>query len=262
MALSLEKRSSIAEVSLVKSLTKAKASGHELGEVSAQVILVFDYSGSMAPYFARGEVQELAERALGLALPLDDDGNIQVFPFHHEAFEPFVVDAGNYAGAVDDWRYRRGRFAPSAAKSKGLFRRAVAATPSGERLMGGTDYSVVIDAVLRYITDNKMAEPGQPPVFVLFQTDGGTSNVAKVEQQLRQAASLPVFWQFLGLGHSTGFLDILDRLPNRVVDNVGKYGVPSVKNTDDEEFYDGVTGEFVTQWIPAARAAGVLKDQS
>lgn len=259
MAISLDKRSALAEVSLVKALTKAAKDGIDLGEVKAQVILVFDYSGSMSAFYRSGEVQELTERVLGLALPLDDDGTIQVFPFDHRAHESFTVNAGNYAGIVDDWRFQLGQFAP-APVTTGLFKRKV--QPSGsERGMGGTEYSVAIDKVLDFAREEGMLDPGQPPVLVLFQSDGGTGNPEGVKRLLTDAASLPIFWMFLGLGNNTGFLDVLNNMPGRVVDNVGAVGVASIKGTPDEEFYDKVTDEFVTKWIPEARRLGILKDQ-
>lgn len=251
MGVSLDKRAATAEVSLVKALTKAAKDGIDLGEVKAQVILVIDYSYSMEDFYGSGEVQELAERSLGLALPLDDDGNIQVFPFDSKAHEPFVVDATNFVGAIDDWRNQRGRFKPKRLFGGG----------GGRRPMGGTNYSIAIDKVLDFARAEGMLDPGQPPLYVIFQTDGGTENPDAVKKQLTAAASLPIFWQFLGLGHHTGFLSMLDTLPGRVVDNVGAVGVASIKGTPDEDFYDKVTEEFITKWIPAARQQGILKDQ-
>lgn len=257
----LQKRAADAEVSLVKQLVKAEEQGHDLGEVTAQVILVFDHSGSMERFFTQGEVQELAERTLGLALPLDDDGNIQVFPFDHRAYDPFVVDAQTYPGAIDDWRNQRGRFAPAPAGKRGLFRRTGAAEESGPRQMGGTDYSVVINKVLDFAREEGMLHPGKPPVFVLFQTDGSPNNPGEVQRLLAAASMLPVFWQFLGLGYNTSFLSVLDDLPGRVVDNVGLTSVPSIVATESGTFYDKVTEEFVTKWIPAARSAKILLDR-
>jgi hypothetical protein len=266
VTISLEKRSADATDAIVVNLQKAAAKGHDLGEVTAQVILVFDYSGSMARFFERGEVQELTERILGLSLPLDDDGNIQVFPFDHRAYEPFVVDAGSYSGVIEDWRHERGRFGSGQQQppKRGLFKRRepVLTGPSRRaRLndMGGTDYSVVIEKILTYTAEEGMLDAGKPPVFVLFQSDGGTNDPDKTQKLLTTAANLPIFWQFLGLGSSTGFLSTLDNLPGRVVDNVGKTSVPSVKGTAADEFYQDITREFVTEWLPAVRGAGILR---
>ena len=267
MAVDLSKRSGDATVSLLKHLTTAQASGHDLGEVTAQVVLVFDHSASMRPFYDRGDVQELTERVLGLSLPLDDDGQIQVFPFDHQAYEPFTVDANTYPGVIDRWRQGDtvASDAPQPARRRFFGGRVTSNTttqPTARpRQMGGTDYSPVIDAVLKFAKSEGMLRAGQPPVFVLFQTDGGTEHAQAAQDRLVAAAKLPIFWQFLGLGSNTSFLSVLDNLPGRVVDNVGLTSVPSVNGTDPVEFYDRVTEEFVTKWIPAARAAGILKDR-
>ena len=261
MAVDLSKRSGDATVSLLKHLTTAQASGHDLGEVTAQVVLVFDHSASMQSFYDRGEVQELTERVLGLSLPLDDDGTIQVFPFDDQAYDPFTVDANTYPDVIDRWR--RGDVVASPPARRRFFGgRITSNTATHPRPMGGTDYAPVIDAVVSFAKSEGMLRSGQPPVFVLFQTDGGTSRPAAAQQRLTDAAKLPIFWQFLGLGSHTSFLSVLDDLPGRVVDNVGLTSVPSVNGTDPVEFYDRVTEEFVTKWIPAARAPGILKDRS
>ena len=265
MAVDLSKRSGDATVSLLKHLTTAQASGHDLGEVTAQVVLVFDYSASMQSFYDRGEVQELTERVLGLSLPLDDDGQIQVFPFDHQAYDPFTVDANTYPGVIDRWRQGGALASPPARRrffGGRVTSNAATQTTARPRQMGGTDYSPVIDAVIKFAKSEGMLRSGQPPVFVLFQTDGGTVRPTAAQQRLTDAAKLPIFWQFLGLGSHTSFLSVLDDLPGRVVDNVGLTSVPSVNGTDPVEFYDRVTEEFVTKWIPAARAAGIIRDQS
>src|SRR6478609_8666415 len=153
MSISLEKRSEAATISLTKVLQAAADKNQDLGEVSAQVILVIDRSASMIPFYSSGEVQELAERVLGLSMSgLDDDGNVQVFPFHHEALEPFVVDATNYSGAIERWRYE------DVPVGKGLFGKQK--TERRERQMGGTEYSAAIEAVVDYATSEGMLAHG------------------------------------------------------------------------------------------------------
>jgi hypothetical protein len=189
---------------------------------------------------------------LGLSMSgLDDDGNVQVFPFHHEALESFVVDATNYSGAIERWRYE-----DVPVGGKGLFGKQK--TERRERRMGGTEYTAAIEAVVDYATSEGMLAHGKPPVLVVFQTDGGSGNVHVVKQLLTQHASLPIFWQFLGLGSNTSFLDVLDNLPGRVVDNVGKCSFPKVSNIPDEEFYDTLISEFLPSWLPEARRLGIV----
>lgn len=240
MPISLDKRAEVATISLTKVLQAEAAKGVDLGELTANVILVNDYSASMSQRYdgAVNEVQELGERALGLSLSgLDDDGKVQVFFFDDKAYDPIEVTAKNYQGYVDRWR--KPKFKP-------------------QRRFGGTDYLPVIGKIIDYCTSKGMLAAGQPPVLVIFMTDGATANEAKIAQQLVAAASLPIFWQFLGLGYSPRFLQQLDTMGGRAVDNVGLFEIPGVLSLTDEEFYDKIIKEFVPQWVPAARAAGIL----
>jgi hypothetical protein len=124
--------------------------------------------------------------------------------------------------------------------------------------MGGTEYAAAINAVVQFVKTEGMLNAGKPPVLVVFQTDGGSASSGLDKQLLTQYANLPIFWQFLGLGNDTGFLDVLDKLPNRVVDNVGTCSFPKVSNVPDETFYDELVSEFLPKWLPAARAAGIV----
>lgn len=241
MGINLEKRSEIAKISLVKVLEAEAAKGNDLGELTANVILVNDYSGSMAYRYDGpvNEVQELGERALGLSLSgLDDDGKVQIFFFDHQAYDPIEVTAKNYQGYVDRWR--KPKFRP-------------------QRQFGGTDYLTVIDKILDYTTRKGMLNPGQPPVLVIFMTDGSTENENLITQRLVASRPLPIFWQFLGLGYTPQFLKKLNTMGGEDdIDNVGLFEIPGVLSLTDEEFYDKIIEEFFPKWLPAARAAGIV----
>lgn len=228
MTISLEKRTENAQAALINLLKAESEKGNDLGELTAQVILAIDYSGSMAGRFTNREVQELVERALGLSLAgLDDDGNIQVFFFHNDVFSPETVSVENYQGFVDNWA-RRHR-------------------------MGGTDYLPCIKAIRKFADKNGMLKKGKPPVLVLFVTDGATSNERRIQQELVDASGDPIFWQFLGLGYAPRFLQQLDTMGGRKTDNVGLFETANSQQMPDDQFYDKTIGEFFRQWLPAAR---------
>jgi len=240
MPISLDKRAEVATISLTKVLQAEADKGIDLGEITANVILVNDYSASMGQRYDGpvNEVQELGERALGLSLSgLDDDGKVQVFFFYDKAYDPIEVTAKNYQGYVDRWR-----------KPKFGMRRS----------FGGTDYLPVMNDIIKFCTKKGMLAAGQPPVLVIFMTDGATANEQQISQRLIEASKLPIFWQFLGLGYAPSFLKQLDTMGGRAVDNVGLFEVPGVLSLTDEEFYDKIIEEFLPQWLPAARAAGIV----
>ncbi len=238
MAISLEKRTENATGALISLLKKEEARGNDLGELTAQVILALDFSGSMEHrYRSRhgepSEVQELVERALALSLSgLDDDGDIQTFFFHGNVFNPEVVSEQNYRGFVDNWASRN--------------------------RMGGTDYLPCIQSIRQFAHRNGMTAKGKPPVFVIFVTDGETRNERKIQQELIGASGEPIFWQFMGLGYSPKFLEQLDTMGGRKLDNVGLFDVNNSQALSDDEFYGKTIEEFFGKWLPAARKAGVV----
>lgn len=251
--ISLEKRTEDAEASIVSLLKREQAKGIDLGELVAQVEIAIDFSASMAQRYKShdgqpAEVQTVVERALALSLSgLDDDGVVPVHFFHHDDFAPELVDRQNYAGFVDAW-----------ARS---------------HRMGATNYAPTIRNILAG-TDKKRrgglfghkraepdleAEKDAPPKFILFVTDGAPSDKSQTTKLLVEAAHRPIFWQFIGLGYSPSFLEKLDTMGNRVVDNVGLFEYHDTLAMSDTEFFDAIIGEFFTHWLPEARRLGITR---
>lgn len=254
MAVTLEKRTADAEASIVSLLKKQQAGGIELGDLVAQVEIAIDYSGSMASrYRGRGdepgEVQTVVERALALSLSgLDDDGVVPVHFFHSSDFPAELVDASNYQGFVDAW--------------------------ASKHRMGGTAYGPTIRNILGGTAKKKMfgrsapsgpdaatleAERDAAPKLVLFVTDGAPADRGQVERLLVEAAARPIFWHFIGLGYSPKFLQKLDTMGDRVIDNVGLTEYSNTLDMTDQQFFDDIIGEFFTQWLPEARRLGITR---
>lgn len=235
--ISLVKRTEAAEASLIDLLTKKEAEGKPLGDLTAQVIIAIDFSGSMefdGNRYNNGEVQGVVERALALSLSgLDDDGNIQVFFFDNRSYPAETVDQNTYQGFVDRWR-------------------------QGRR-MGGTNYTPVMNDIVAFADRNGMTAAGKPPIFVLFVTDGAPNDQSQTKKLLVQLANRPIFWQFLGLGYSPRFLKKLDEMGGRLVDNVGLTEMRNTLRMGDREYFDEVIAEFFSEWLPAARAAGITQ---
>jgi hypothetical protein len=214
-------------VSLVKtaavSLTKAGLTGQR-----AAVYLVLDHSGSMRPFYQSGAVQRLAEQALGLSANLDDDGTVPTGYFGSYAEAMFDVRLDNYAGIID-------RTHPLAH-------------------WGTTDYA----AAMRNVIDEHRQSGATDPGLVIFQTDGSPNDRAAAEKALRDASSLPIFFAFIGFGDNIHFLEKLDDLRGRKVDNASFFHAPNPAQVTDAELYDGITHEYAG-WLAAATAAGVVR---
>jgi stress response protein SCP2 len=198
----------------------------------AKVCLCLDISASMSRLFSSGKIDKLIERTLPLGLTFDDDGEVDVFLFgvKTHAFDP--ISANNYEG-----------FSKPALKK--------------HRLEGGTRYGEAMEAVRKFYAPD--FSDGLP-VFVFFVTDGSTQDQKKTLQMLKESSDEPIFWKFMGLtSPSQGkFLQILDDLPGRTVDNADYFNVQDPTKPTPEEFYDNVLEEF-PEWLRDARAAGILK---
>lgn len=252
--ISLEKRTEAAHGSLVSLLKAEQRKGIDLGELSAQVELVVDYSGSMKKRLRPSggdpsEVQVVVERALALALSgLDDDGVVPVRFFQDFVFDPVMITRDNYRGFVDEWtkHHKTGgtNFVPA-------MQAVLAEAPRPKRRLR--------DRLLGRADEQPPAEADLPPKLVLFVTDGAPNDRKQTVQLIKDCAHRPVFWQFIALGHKAEYVRNLDTMTGRLVDNVGLVEWEQTQTLDDTAFFDAVIGEFFTAWLPAARAQGITR---
>jgi hypothetical protein len=222
-----------ADNSRIVSLTKTAAvslTKHGLTTERAAVYLVLDHSGSMSPYYSDGSVQRLAEQALGLSANLDDDGAVPLIYFGSDVNQVDDVRIGNHAGIIN-------RTHPQVR-------------------WGSTDYA----AAIRYVVAEHQASEKDRglPALVIFQTDGEPDSRRDAEQALRDASRLPIFWSFVGFGGRVQFLEQLDTLPGRAVDNASFFHAARPHEVPDAGLYDGITREYA-QWLTAARQAGIVR---
>lgn len=199
-----------------------------LGSQRAAVQLVLDHSGSMSGYYADGSVQRLAEQALGLSVNLDDDGTVPVIFFGSHAEPASDARLDNYAGIIN-------RLHPAVR-------------------WGSTNYVAAMHAAI----NEYQASGASDPALVIFQTDGEPDDRGLAERALKAASSLPIFWAFVGFGGRVSFLEKLDDLRGRTVDNASFFHARDPHAVTDAALYDGITGEFAG-WLAAARAAGILR---
>ena len=196
----------------------------------AAVYLVLDHSGSMARYYQDGSVQRLAEQVLALSAHLDDDGVVPTVFFSWKAHPVVEIGLTDYQGRIDREQRACGR-------------------------MGTTNYASAMEAVIKHYRKSKAKDPA----FVVFQTDGEPDSRPAAEKAIRAAAGLPIFWQFVGFGHSFQFLKELDTMDGRQVDNAGFFPVghdPAAMK--DSVLFDRLMGEFPT-WLHAARGLGIVR---
>lgn len=219
-----------AATSMVDLTKKAAVSLQKAGLVGqrAAVYLVLDHSGSMTPFYRNGDVQRLAEQALGLSANLDDDGTVPVVYFGSHASQPFDVNLGDYQGIID-------RTHPTVP-------------------WGTTNYVAAMDTVAVHHKQSGASEPA----LVIFQTDGAPNDRRATEQALRAYSNGPIFWSFVGFGGRVTFLEKLDDLQGRAVDNASFFHAANPQAVSDEQLYDGITHEYAA-WLTAAKTAGIVR---
>lgn len=210
-------------------LTKTAAVSLEKTGLTGQraaVYLVLDHSGSMIPFYQNGSVQRLAEQALGLSANLDDDGLVPLVYFGSHVSQVGDVRLDSYQGIIN-------RTHPTIS-------------------WGSTNYAAAID----YIVDLHHGNP--TPGLVLFQTDGEPDSRPAAQDALREASRHPLHFAFVGFGSHVGFLQKLDDLRGRKVDNASFFHARDPHRVSDEQLYDGITHEYAG-WLAAASAAGIVR---
>lgn len=252
---SLDKRVAEQAPQLVNLVKQARVSLQKVGlqQHRARVCLCLDISGSMGALYRQGLVQAFAERILALACQFDDDGEIDVFLFGEKVHQPGAMGLANCRDYVQQATLRH-------------------------PLEGDTRYGRAMEAIrMFYFPDAKGGERSAPlrqalPVYVMFVTDGTTSDKGATEKQLRWSSLEPIFWQFMGIGKGKKlknkpfdpfaesdfpFLDKLDELPGRLIDNANFFSVSSPDEHTDTALYDLLMTEY-PGWLTLARRHGLL----
>lgn len=253
MSISLSKieQEAPALLSLAKQANEA-LSLRKLDAQRSKVALVLDYSGSMSGQYRSGAMQRLAERILALGTQMDDDGSIELFLFDSGASYAGDISVTDYQGSID--RLTRGR------------------------RMGTTNYAAAFDEVVKYYgfspaktgglgglfrksadTFAPLSSPANEPVFAVFLTDGSPDNKTAAVQAITRASYAPIFWQFLSIGsESMPFLEKLDDLDGRYIDNADYKPVGDVDRLSDTQLYNLLLDEY-PGWVAEERRRGQIR---
>lgn len=226
-----------------------------LTEHRAKVAICLDISGSMYSLYNSGKIQRLAEKVLALACHFDDDGKIDVFLFGERAHHADEMGIDNFP----DFTQRLLKQYP---------------------LEGGTSYGKAMKMLRNFyfpleISANKpRVTKADLPVYVIFITDGNTSDPDETKRQVKGSSYEPLFWQFMAIGKTKksakskgffanllasdfSFLEELDDLPDRFLDNADFFSVEDPEEISDTELYDLMMAEY-PQWLKQAHQKQML----
>lgn len=256
-----------------------------LDEHVAKVALILDISQSMYKLYKQGKVQNLAERVLAASTVFDDDGAIDVFLFGEHAYYAGECTLENYKTFLNDaiekhplesyTNYhkvmnlvRRHYFSElldfqstpikenpvtdeNNKKSKGLFGlfRKNRNQPEVKTQRNSGAIFNAEHAIVR----------ATEPVFAMFVTDGEASYKDKAEEEVRNSSYEPIFWSLMGLGQDEfKFLERLDYLPDRFVNNASAMVVQDPVAMTDEELYSGMVAQY-KDYPDRAKRLGLLE---
>lgn len=205
----------------------------------ASVVCVLDVSPSMRELYISGKMQELTERLLGLAMGFDDNGSIDMYGFSTDVFKAPDCTIDNYQGYIDRW--------------------------ITHKIDGGTNYAPVVKKIVsQFGQRGGILSLGKPkkidvPVFVIWITDGDNFDKPETTTEIIDASAHGIFFQFVGIGGARfSYLEKLDTLPGRKVDNCGFFKVNDPGDFDDTMLYKLLLTELPS-FIKQAREKDLIK---
>lgn len=225
-----EQANTTASLDLTKKLNLSKEEVHgicltkaPLNGLKAKVGLCIDYSGSMRGQYNSGKVQALLEKILPMAMEFDDDGSMECWIFENGYHRLPDVTLNNISGYI--------------------------ARETKKYSMGGTNYAPVMQDVIKAYKNTKI------PAYVLFVTDGDNSDKRQTTEVITDAAKLPIFWQFVGLGNDhMSYLEKLDDMGGRYVDNADFFKVNVVEDISYKNLLDEFPG-----WLEFPEVKNMLR---
>ncbi len=234
MGLSLTKNPELdRKLSLRKEIVLDEVKKSNISASVARVVFVLDHSGSMRTMYNDGTVQNILERIFPVAMQFDDNAELDFYWFD-KLFKEFLPV--NY-DSID-----------------GYVQKVIL---SQNDHFGITCYAPVMrEIITKYGKKNK----ANIPTFVIFITDGANSDKTDSKAALIQASKYNIFWKFIGIGkESFPFLEKLDTLTGRVVDNANFGSVNDLDELSDSQLYSLILEEY-NDWLTACRDAGIRVD--
>ena len=226
--LNLDKQQSLINLDMRKSelnnvlinldMRKNAVPGVSMSNLTSRVALVLDYSGSMRSHYKNGTIQQLIERILPIALQFDDDGELDFWIFDDGFHRLPSINRNNFYGYIE--------------------REVIKKYPR----MGCTNYAPVMkDVYNKYICEDRKNIPS----YIIYITDGANGDRRATTETITYLSQFPIFWQFVGIGNERfEYLQKLDDLTNRLIDNADFFSVRDITRVSDSELYSQLLNEF------------------
>jgi hypothetical protein len=237
---SLEKAREEVKQSFTVSLEKKYQETNIAHDIEAEVKFACDISGSMnrrdmsGKLYDDGTVNEIVKRFFAIAKELDDNGEMEMYPFsvYCEELKVHVKD-DNYENYVK--------------------KEIMGFNKKKDWYFGGTNYVAMIKEILKHCN--------KKPQLILCVVDGCTTNKKQAKELIIQSAEKPIFWFFIGIGNNERFefLESLDDMDEskRKIDNVDFKQIKDITKISNKELYDMISDEFVG-WFYKAKELNIF----
>ncbi|WP_229757460.1 vWA domain-containing protein [Paenibacillus marchantiophytorum] len=223
---------SLSTIDLRKKLVQITLEKKQLTHLTARVGLVLDISGSMRHLYNNGTVQEVVERILAVACKFDDNASLDVWVYDSEFSRLSPATEADFHDYVQ---------------------KQIISNRSIHKFGYNNEPPVMKDVIKKYTKE----EVSSLPVFLVFINDGGV--LKSIKKVITEAAVQPIFWQFVGIGHSDfEVLKKLDTMEGRIVDNANFIHIDDIAAISDETLYNLLLNEF-PQWIKEATELRILR---
>ncbi len=203
-------------------------------DAKSRVALFLDISGSTEELYARKLMHAITTRVGGIALNLDDNGDLDVFVFNSGVRQLAGFTAANADTYIEK----------NVARLVG----------------GGTNYAPPLDEM------RKFYGPGDP-VFAIFLTDGENNDQGvALDSLIALSYHGPIFVQTVGVGLNSretfdnlqemNNLDTVDKGGPRLIDNAGFCQI-DFQHATEEDVYNALLNEYPS-FLAKAKAAGYI----
>lgn len=225
-----KKQDAVSSIQLRTKTLEAVLKTKNLTVATARVVFVIDVSGSMTGDFQNGTVQSITERLMPLGLKFDDNGEMEVYRFSGKCESCKNVGIGNINGFVDQYVKKGAEW-------------------------NGTEYAPIFERIFEdYVENNKSVIP----TFVIVVTDGDNSDKQETIKAIKEISKYNIFFKFVGVGTaSMAFLEKLDDMDGRTVDNANFVRIRDINKISDEDLYKNLLEEYDV-WQAAAKSKGIL----
>lgn len=199
---------------------------------ACEVGVAIDISGSMSHEYENGNVQEIVERILALAMRFDLDGKLDFWTFS---------SGKDYIGAVSE------------DQIENYVKRKVLNNPLVSK-WGGTEYSPVLkDIYDKYFGKGKgvmsffgIGKKTVQPVIIFFITDGANDDRSEFESLMQDFRKKNIYIQIIGVGNAN--LAYVKKVAEDEP-NVGFDQIRDVNGLSDEEMMEKMISPEFANWI-------------